>query len=105
MELSDQARQVLSYLAMAKGDAYLVGKPDEETPLSLVDTAGFAASADSMPLIDRKTLEQLVLAGYLEDYTGAEESFIAFRISDKGRSLFPALPVDAADCSDGDGGP
>ena len=43
-----------------------------------------------MALIDRKTLEQLVLAGYLEDYTGATESYIAYRISDKGRSLFPA---------------
>jgi hypothetical protein len=50
---------------MAKGEAYLVGKLDEDTPLSLEDPAGDLANPDSLPLIDRKTLEQLVLAGYL----------------------------------------
>ena len=83
---------------MAKGEAYLARKRDEDAPLSLVDTAGPSASADSMSLIDQKTVDELVLDGYLEDYTGATEPYIAFRISDKGRSLFPPrtepVPVD-----------
>jgi hypothetical protein len=45
------------------------------------DPAGESANPDSLTLIDPKTLEQLVLGGYLEEYTGATESHVAFSIS------------------------
>ena len=76
---------------MAKG-SYLFGKRDGEKPLTLIDTAATAEHRvvpDSLRLVDRGIVEQLVATGYLDDNTGSDESAnITFRISEKGRRLF-----------------
>jgi hypothetical protein len=90
MNLSDKAVTVLGHLALAP-DAYLFGKRENDTPLSLIDKAALTRrGADSLPLVERQVIRELLDAGYIEDITGAPESLnIGFRISDKGRDLFP----------------
>lgn len=92
MELTDKSRRFLSHLGLASGDAYLIGKRAGNTPFTLVDAAltENPTRVDSMQLVDRHDVEQLILAGYLEERTGAAESVnVVFRLSDKGRVLFP----------------
>jgi|SRR5579862_1316135 hypothetical protein len=89
MNLSDNAQHVLSDLAMAKGDAYLLGKRDGETPFSLVDKAARACSgiaAGSGQVVGRTVVHELMTARLVQDDACAlEQMTVAFRISEKGR--------------------
>jgi hypothetical protein len=90
MELSDQARSVLAHLAAARG-SFVFGKRGGDAPMTLMDSAAKAENRvvpDSLLLVDRGLVEQLVAAGYLDDNTGSNESSnVSFRISEKGRWL------------------
>jgi hypothetical protein len=90
MELNDNARSLLAYLAESKG-SYLFGRRGNWAPLTLIDNAAKAQSRavpDSLLVVSRGLVEQLAAEGYLVDNTGSKESLnISFRISEKGRWL------------------
>jgi hypothetical protein len=102
MELSDSAKDVLNELAMAKGDAYLLGKPDGELPFSLVNKAATGKNRIAMgsgQLVGRSVVLELANARLVQDDAWSGETFrAAFRISEKGRrqssSLNPAPVLD-----------
>jgi hypothetical protein len=95
MDVSDHAERVLAHLAAAKG-SYLFGRRGNWTPMTLMDGAAKAEKRlvpDSLLLVDRGLVEQLVAAGYLDDNTGSNESLnMSFRISEKGRRLVRGRP-------------
>ena len=92
MQLSDDARRVLSHLGIAR-DAYLFGKRDGDAPLNMIDNVAIAENrvrVDSLPLVDRTTVQELLDAGYINDDSGTIESInVAFKISEAGKKLFP----------------
>jgi hypothetical protein len=89
MDLSDKARHILSDLAMAKGNAYLFGKRDGETPFSIVDKAARTrnqVAIGSPQVVGRNVVLELTNARLVQDDACATETFtVALRISEKGR--------------------
>lgn len=89
MSLHDPAWQVLERLGASTG-AYLSGTRRGDGPFALIDdNAAVAGVVDSIPLIPRSVVEELLSESCLDsDLNGAQESVrVAYTISANGRRL------------------
>ena len=87
-ELTYGSQKILAHLTGSPGSSIFGRRADDGTPFTLLDTPIIQTKVDSLPLVPRRTVYELVDAGYLYDQTGTEESVnVSFVLSEKLRTL------------------